>query len=524
MMRLFYAVLLLLCLAGVRSPGALAQSQRLLPPGDWTYTYIERLQRRGHLLALHPTALPYAEGEVRAALDALPVDALSATERRWADLLTRRLAPGQEERAVYGATFEAGLDALDSDRRDVLRAADLGTARLALGDVRLFPNGGVQGFLENGRFVADLGVRFDMYYQDDPDGLDAANRISSRSEGYLAYNGRFASAFLGRMENHWARPGDDALLVSDNPAPYDRLYLRLGGERFALRSLLGELDSITADGRYTGSAGADSVRGSERRYLAAHRFDWRPSRHVALSFMEANLFSGPSAGASLRFLNPLQLHVLLTDEPPKNDENNGLLAGMLWVHRRNVTLSGQLLVDDVDLLSETGEPASVALSGSLLYGGITETLDAGLRLTLVAARSYNTHQPEGRYLYLRRGLATAFSDYVEASAFADLYADAWLPGLIVTPEVTYLAQGERTFNEPYPHGDVPLILDGRVAHTTRVGARLFYQPAPRLWFRLDLGVNHLVHADHRAGVRATRFAGLAAFGLRLSTADFLPLP
>ena len=121
--------------------------------------------------------------------------------------------------------------------------------------------------------------------------------------------------------------------------------------------------------------------------------------------MEANLYSGPNASPSLKYLNPLFLHTFLVDEPPKNDENNGLLAGMLWLHRGRLTLHGQLLLDDFDLLAESGEPPSLALTGTL-HARLAPAVDAGARLSVLSARVYNTHQPEGRYLYLLRGLGT----------------------------------------------------------------------------------------------------------------------
>ena len=63
-------VLLLLLLA----PTVLAQPARLVTPDDWAAHYIERLQRRGHLLELNPTLLPYREADLR---DALPSHASS---------------------------------------------------------------------------------------------------------------------------------------------------------------------------------------------------------------------------------------------------------------------------------------------------------------------------------------------------------------------------------------------------------------------------------------------------------------
>ena len=59
-----YSVLLCLLLGGLFALPAnpvLAQGNRLLPTSDHAYEYIVRLQRRGHLLDLNPTSLPYRE-------------------------------------------------------------------------------------------------------------------------------------------------------------------------------------------------------------------------------------------------------------------------------------------------------------------------------------------------------------------------------------------------------------------------------------------------------------------------------
>lgn len=500
---------------------AFAQAGRLLPVDDWAYRYIQRLQRRGHLLALHPTALPYTAGDVAAALARLDRDALTPTEQRWAALLDAALRPTADPAAppafVFGARAAAGLRAANTDRLDVLRPTDRGRPTLEAGGLRLFPEAAVHAFLARGPAIAHAGLQFDLYYRDDPDALDAANRLISRSTPtYVGYHGRLASAYLGRFRNQWGLPDKPALLVSDNPAAYDQITFRLGTDRLALRSLLGELDSITADGRFTGWAGADSVAASERRFVAAHRFDWRPSRHVAVSVMESALYSGPNTGLSLKYLNPLHLYAVEIDSPPKNDENNGLLAGILWLYLHRVTLHGQLLLDDFDFLGHGNELPSMALTGSLLYAGAVPTVDVGLDLTLVSARAYNTHQPEGRYLFLLRGLATQFNDYVHSSLYADLYLDGLLPGLVVTPRLDLLWQGEHDLRRPYPAEETPFILTGTAERTARLGVQLYYQPGPHWWLRFDYGANLVGNAGFVPDARATRLTGLLEVGARLS--------
>jgi hypothetical protein len=62
MRRLFLLLSISVCLSFAVAP-LCAQPNRVIPVEDWTYFYLQRLQRRGYLLDLHPTALPYTHGE-----------------------------------------------------------------------------------------------------------------------------------------------------------------------------------------------------------------------------------------------------------------------------------------------------------------------------------------------------------------------------------------------------------------------------------------------------------------------------
>ena len=495
-----------------------AQRHRIVPVGDWAYAYVERLQRRGHLLELAPTSVPYRQGEVADALASLDPATLGATEARWVRLLGEALgvpeADGEDVR--FGVSLGAGLAAANTDRLDVLRPTSAGSPTLQAGDVRLYPNATFRAFLESGRLIAHLGLRHDVYYNDDPDGLDVANRLMTRSEpAYVGYGGRFVRLYLGRFGNHWGVPGEAATVISANPRPYDQLNLRIGGRRLAVEALLGELDSITEDGRFTGRVEDDTVRvGSERRFLAAHRFDWRPSPRLSLSLIEAVLYSGANAGGSLKYLNPLHALVFVEDNTPKNEENNGFVAGLLWAQVRPLTLYAQLLIDDVDVMNSL-EPTSFAFTGSLRWAGVVPQADVGLTLTAVAARTYNTGQAEGRYLYALRGLATQFNDYVHAALQADLYLDGLLPGLILMPQAHLLLQGEGDFRQPFPPGDVGVLLDGTSERTVRLAAALRYQPSPRLWIAWDFGANLVSDAGFVEGASRTRLVGQLEVGARL---------
>lgn len=502
---------------------ASAQTHRLVPLDHWAYEYIQRLQRRGHLLELHPTALPYTRGEIAASVRQLRPRELATSERTWARALKVAFdrTDGRRSRsrhALGGGELEPGVRFSNHDRLHPVRYLDADDASLHAAGLNFYPKIAGQAFLQYGPIVAQAGLRFDTFYQDDPDGLDAANRLIVRNEeNYAGFASRYVSVYLGRFRHHWAPADDDALLLSDNAVDFDHINLRIGGRRLALRSILGELDSMTADGRYTGTAGADSVTGSVRRFVAAHRFDWRPTRSFSLSIMESTIYSSNSSGLSLKFLNPLNLQAFSVDGRPKNDENNGLLAGMLWFQHRRVTVQGQLLLDDVDLMGQTGEPPSAALSGSLLYAGWPR-LDLGGRLTAVTARTYNTHQPEGRYVYLLRGLGTQFSDYVSVSGFGTVYPNVGPIDAAVTPKLDLLWQGARDIREPYPRSedDVGTILTGETTRFVRPGVEVRLQGGRHWWMTADAGVLFSENDD-------ARFTVVGSFSARLGVLERIDL-
>ncbi|MEL7362090.1 MAG: capsule assembly Wzi family protein [Bacteroidota bacterium] len=543
-MRLSLLLLLLL------APTVLAQPARLVTPDDWAAHYIERLQRRGHLLELNPTLLPYREADLRDALDALDPKSLSRTEQGWVDLLRDRYdgkRPDSDAVQIGLLTGAGGLSTTN-DRLDPLRFLDVsalpdpaplpegepldvdalpGDERAARDLARLV-NPGVQAgpfrfhyslhlnaWMAYGDVIAQTGGQANSVLNEDSDGLDVVlRRVSRVEDSYVGYGGKRVGLYVGRYAQHWGIPGQTALLLSDNPRTFDQIGLRLGGERFSLHSTIGELDSVTDDGRFTGRIG-DRFRNETgfRRYLAAHRFDWRPTKHFGLAFMEAIVYSGPNASLSPKFFNPASLFLLLVDNTPKNDENNGFAAGLIWGQIGKLTLQGQLLLDDLDVLNAS-EPASVALAGTATLAGVRPWLDLGLEADAVSGRAYNTEQPEGRYLFAQRGLGTQFSDYLRLAIWGEAYADAFVPGLMVQPRAEVLLQGIRDPRQPYPTDEeAPTLLDGTLERTVRLATRVRYQPLPNAWIRADLGVNLVGNENNVEGVNRTRFVGIVEAGV-----------
>lgn len=487
----------------------IGQQHRILALSDPAYHLIERLQQRGYLLELPATELPYTSGAILQAIAGIDSTGVDPQVSTWTRMLYRHLGELRTaDQPLFDITGTAGIESASHRRMAPLRPLE---------DAALYSNAEIQIQMEHNRFMAHLGLRHDNYYDRDPDGLDAVNRIQTRSNfSYLAFNSPFFSAHLGRIPTHWGPFQTTAPLLSDNPLTFDQLQLRFGTEKLSFSSVLGELDSITSDGRFTGTAGADSVRGNERRYVAAHRLDWRPTPHFSLTLLESILFSGVGTGPSLKFLNPLHPYIIAVDSPPKNDENNGLVGLMLWGQSYPFTLYTQLMIDDFDFINAS-EPTGFAWASSVRIANLLPSTDAGLALDIVSIRAYNAPQPEGRYVYLGRGLAAPFNDYVQLSAFADLYLDALWNGLTLSPRVQYLAQGEGLINQPYPGNEVKTILNGTIERTVRFGLEVVLAGSPHYWLEADLGVNRIRNRFGVTDSNTTLFVGQVRAGLRIST-------
>ena len=509
---------------GENTSAAPLRSARILSLDDPAYRWIARLHRRGHLLTLNPTALPYTEGELARALASVADSSLSRLEMRWAEQLRARLRPALRataESGVFAVEGAAGGAVTNNERLDPVRFTDVADPTIEAGDLNAYPRASARASFGVGPVVAQLGLGFDLFYRDDPDGIPLVKELAIRNEE--ASIGFASPAFdlrLGNLGRQWGLPDGDGVFVSDNPRSYDGVSLRMGGGALALRSSLSELDSALPDGTFTGRAGAapEGSNPSIRRYLVAHRIDWRPRPWVTVTFVETMLYSGFGSSVSLPAALPSALYVFLNDGPPKNNENNNIIGGILTVQRGRVQVSGQFAMDDLDILDRT-EPGSLALTGDLTVAG--ERADLGLALTAVSGRAYDTGFPEQSFLFANRGIATQFSDYVLARTFADVYLDDLTPGLTVRPEVQLLVQGERDIRQPYPNdknpeGDkVPFIFAGTPERTLRAGATVRLQPSPWWWVQADLGINRTADDGFQEGTTVTRLVGFVEGGARI---------
>lgn len=487
-----------------------AQSSRVLTLPDYTYEYIQRLQHRGHMLDLSPTVLPYSYGQVKTSLSRIDTEKLSKTETTWVDLIKERIYLNESNESEIGTEVEGAINLSDTERLDPIKPLNQ--------QLYAYPAVKIGGYYERGDLIGQLSFQHDYYYDQDPDGIDAARRLYVRAEdSYLGYQSNDLRIMLGRFHNQWGKYGETSSIISTNAHSFDQINISFGGKYISFQSILGELNGITADDEFLGGTFTD---GSKNRFITIHRINIHPSPKFRLSFFESIVYSGTNTGISLKYSNPLLLHSFVSDNYPKNDQNNLLLGGMLWTQFKNFTLNGQFLLDDIEVLQITGEPTTFSIISSLNYALKKAPVDLNLEFEAVAYQTYNTDQAEGRYLYLNKGIATPTNDYLKVKIYPELFLDQQVRGLMVAPYITYYAKGEQEINQEFtkrnPDGSViDNILTGQEESTIRGGLHILYQPTSQLWFELDTGYNHIDNYRNISGSKKSRLVTLFKAGFRI---------
>lgn len=508
---------------------------RILPAGHPAYDYLWRLRTRGYLPQLNPLVQPYRRLDVARALAGLDPDSLPTPAAHWIRWLRREFAreldrlsgsagrnptpatgnPGGTHRSAQPATpspagtlthspsagieLRPGLRASTSQRLDPLRP---------LGSTGLWPRYALDAWAETGPLVLATGLMGDIYFWDDPDGLNPDQRRGGRSDNaYLALALPFGELALGRFQRNWGTPTAPGLMVSALPTSYPQIALEARLGRFTLRTFTAELDNL---------------RGT-KRYLAAHRIDYQ-APNLVLSFGESILYAGGPGAPSLRYANPLAF--LFFDQGKRPDyEENLTLDAQFWYRTGATTLYGEFFLDDFEILDppEDREPLQYAFSAGLRSTTLGPALELGIEYRQVGAWTYRTVAGIERYVFLNRGIGENYVDYDRLTLTLDLFPA--VHGLRLTPTLQLQRQGQQDLRGPDLDGfrweDSTAILTGQIETTLRASLAGRYSPTPNFWLEWDAGWNSTRNANHVPGRTRSAFQATAALGITL---PFRPAP
>ena len=536
------------------------QDSRVLSLYDrQSYEYIKQLQDRGYLLELHPTDMPYRYDELRGALAGLDQFDFSEIHARWIRYLQDRIGFVVIDRPVLDLRGASYLQLNNSERDHMYRPSD--DIAYLWPMIELAPGINYQGW------VVQAHARLEYYEDRNIDGLDAVNRFWVRNEEtYVGYSNDFLEVYGGRVLNHWGVYGQSSGLLSDHSVTYDQLKINVGTKHLQLSSVMGYLDNLKSDDVFNGDTRWDPL--SVKRYLFAKRLDWRPHKHLMFSYRESIIFSGWDAVPQPKYMLPGYIGFFQADNAPQNDFINYLTGIAFWgqfgggrddtggglaintnsgsinsnsksqANSQNIlTVHTEVIIDDIIFFRERrsiDERSNFNVFFNATYALIQRPLTLELNAEMVSAQSYNTDQAHGRYLYLGRGIATQFNDYIFGEFRTRLFLGNKLHNLQLIPYLGGLLQGEQVIDkefigspltqkdkgpdelEPVPN----FVLSGVLQESFRAGVEwVYYSEAKKgwmndWWFRADLGLNVMRNLRNIEGNDQIRLVGVIELGFQ----------
>ena len=495
-------------------PGILTaqEASPYVPLQHWTMPYVEHLIARGVIPDPTPLTRPLKRGDlirVLRGVDTLAVgDKVARTVRR---LIAALDSPGHGPR--YRVAGEVGVAAATYARRDPLAAIDDTGPRQA-GPELVTVSGGLDGQLQLGHVVAVTHPYVDTRLKHDPDwyGFKKRSVAGRTAESYLSAQWAVGEVFFGRLDRNWGPSGIQGLLLSDNPYGLDHLALALGTARFQLQAVATQLDDDT-----------DATGAAVHRYMVQHRVWLRPHARWTFAVWEGTVVSGRDRDFEPWYLNILNVGYI--EQFNTHTSANNLL-GLDFERHGAATVFGQLLLDDIQIDRTTPQdqkPSSYGLTIGAKGGLGFSSLSWTLLYTRVTNLTYRNEDSLQVPLYHFLGTGRNFADYDQATLKVTLLPHA---GLLVTPELTLLRQGEGDPRQPHPpvsaYPSTATIFQGVVERTLRAALSGSYAPSDRLGLTFNAAVHHVTNFQHVTGDTRTNFVGSVGLSYRFGWEGRLP--
>lgn len=476
-----------LFLSAVCASALQGQASPYVPLDDPDLPLVEHLIARGDLRDPSPMQRPFRRADLRRVLAEADSTATGATAELIARLTDRYRDPTDE--SWWRLTGRAGAQGYSNSRRDVWQPqgpsgvrpyADLGLTAV-FGPVALASRPALEP-----RVVADpawLGRQ----------NLDVAFRMVEAS---VSAQFRWFDITFGDVQRNWGPVGLPGIPLSDYGYPRTSWAFSVGSTRL-------RLDAVGAGLRDE----RDDAGAVVHRHFFAHRLGWQAHSRLFLAVWETTVLAGVDQEFLDRFRNPVSV-LLLANTYGRSAEGNTMVGlDASWRVPRSLTLELQLAIDDLQYQNRSGPDRfpdrwAVTLGA---HGPLGERLAWRALVTRATSLAFRTASPFESFTDGGVGLGRNFADNDRAFVSVSVpVAGRWL----VAPMVGIWRQGEGRITDSLPPnpGDVPQIFIGTVSKTVRGAVQVSGRQGP-LALSADLGVNHVIDADHQAGRSETAFEG-----------------
>ena len=464
--------------------------------------YVEHLIARGRLTDPTPLTRPFREADLLRALEA--TDSAQVTTAEWDVVRQIKTALARRERGpVARLDLHAGVAAASHARRDALREAGPGHGTVS---------GGAALTLYFGPAVVVTHPYFDTRLKWDPDYFGKKDRVIAgrNAEAYAAAQWRYGEVFFGAVDRNWGPPAVEGLLLSPSPYSYSHFGVALGTPGVRLEGLLTQLDDLP-----------DTSGALHHRYWVAHRLVLRPPGKTTIALWEGSLLAGPGRQLEPWFANIFTLGLL--EQLDQGDQVNSLVGVDVTSRIGRTRVFGSLLIDDIQIDNNAASDREPPQYGFTVgaQGGLGSWAWTTF-YTRVANLTYRTANATDVVMRRGVGLARNYSDYDQLTMRASRLT---AHGLLLTPEVTLLRQGEGDFRLPYPpvtaYDSTRTFLSGVVERTVRLAVS--GQLSAGAWSLAGDGGVHLVHnAGHVNGAKDTRWVGRVGIEWRYRWESLIP--
>ncbi|MEP6691819.1 MAG: capsule assembly Wzi family protein [Gemmatimonadaceae bacterium] len=404
-------------LAAAAAASALAAQHPLitLPLADPAYAQLEGLARSGCGAARVSPYRPYLVHTVRVALGEAKSE--SACRGVLLDALVARFGAGNSSFAdsaftsgALGAGGELGLRATALGNgefrplwRDVRASADGSPSVVGIARGRVTWSGG-QHLVAVSQLYAQSDMRNDPLVRART--FRTTKGVLDFDEAYLAgRTGPFVLS-VGRSRDAWLGNGEESLVLAAHGPPMDRVAASARWDKWEIRALFGSIDDVVLDS--VGDALAPGV-GTQRvhRMLAAHAITYRPSSVWEFTLGETAVIGRRGSGIDLAFANPAMLYIMTEHDTsrtgPGADDDNLTAFGAVRLHLGRTALTGELLVDDIQIDAKDRAVTQDQL-GWHLAGSYALPLAAPAALVV-------DYERLGSYTYLRRYYSLVYQQY-----------------------------------------------------------------------------------------------------------------
>jgi len=235
-----------------------------------------------------------------------------------------------------------------------------------------------------------------------------------------------------------------------------------------------------------------------------------------VALWEGTVLAGRDRSFEPWYLNALNAGIL---EQWNGGGNVNSFVGLDFERRARVSAFGQLMLDDIQV-DRAGASDQKPVSYALTVGarGVIGAAAAAWRVYYTRVTNLTYRNEDSLQVPLYHSLVTGrnFDDYDQLTATLGLLPRS---GLLLTPEITYLRQGEGDPRLPHPdvaaYPTTPTIFQGVVERTLRLALAGSYAPSARVGVSFDVGVHRISNFQHASGDTRTRVLGRVSLSYRL---------